>query len=430
MRECMEWLYFIVYLIVGFCAYLLTMNYVFQIPFCKGKRRWGICIGLFFMIHFPVAFLYDIDASTGVLFVTMGIASCVLLKEKISRILVLHLSVYFAYSTFAAVMITVLSYVCKASEQELLATNWIPLLMDSIPPAILLANRYLKKRNQNETEITLQSQQIVFMLVGAAGVYAVMGLMQILGRETEGDSFLAFTRVVVTLVCFLFLVLVFWQGVVVNRQNQMAERMRISALIDRMKEEYFQEITARDETMRKFRHDYRAHMIALKGYCEQGEQEEMSAYLNRLLETGAKQSMKNYVGDAGVNAVINHLAERAEQEGIRMTIEGICRRPARVDSFDLSCVFSNILTNAIEACERLESGAQKRIHLQLQEYNEVLVLHLSNAAPTGQAEGITWKEDKQNHGLGMGNVRRIVEKYEGRISVSDEDGVYTTDIVL
>ena len=42
----------------------------------------------------------------------------------------------------------------------------------------------------------------------------------------------------------------------------------------------------------------------------------------------------------------------------------------------------------------------------------------------------TTKEDASNHGIGLGNVRRIVEKYQGEMELICENGSMETDIIM
>ena len=42
----------------------------------------------------------------------------------------------------------------------------------------------------------------------------------------------------------------------------------------------------------------------------------------------------------------------------------------------------------------------------------------------------TTKEDTSNHGIGLGNVRRIVEKYQGEMDLLCKDGSMETDIIM
>lgn len=431
MSRVVDVLFMVTFLIIEFSTYLFTMRILFQVPFRKGKKKWITTVGILLLGHILLAIWKGVQISDGLLFLTLGAAFVILLEEHKRRVIALHLSIYLAYSSFAAIMVTFAAFASKMPEQELLNNNWVVLVIDSMPLCLFSLLHCIRKQKTRRLDFTLQVQQIVFMLTGLAGIYIVLGTLQIFEARVGKEPFVHYTKILITAVCFLFLILILWQAIVVNRQNQMAEKMRLNELFDQMKEEHFKEMLIQDETIRRFRHDFRAHMTAMKGYCEQGKQDDLIRYLDQLLKNGDMMTAKTYVGDAGVDAVINQLAERAKQENVKVTIEGGCKRPDRVTSFDFCCILSNILTNAIEACERMEENAAKWIHLQLQDYNQTVYICLQNTAPvTDGIEDNTWKKDKRNHGLGMGNVRRIVEKYVGKMTTTEKDGVYITEIIF
>lgn len=430
MREYEAVFFAIAFWVIEFYTYLITMNYLFQIPIRREKKRWVISVALMLITHLIATRVGGIEFSEWLLSLTMGISALVLLQERKRKILALYVFIYLAYSSFSAMMITFLAGVLHIQERDLMEINWVVLLIDCISPAIFTGLRLISAKKKDSAAFTLQIQQIVFMLIGVSGIYVVMGTVQMMGYHQGREVVPFFIRMVITAVCFLFLLLILWQGVVVNRQNQMAESMRLNELFDRMREEHFKEMQTQDEAMRRFRHDYRAHMLALKGYSERGEQYELSAYLDRLMAAGNVNTVRTYVGDAGVDAVINHLAERAQQENIQIQIDGSCRKPEHISSYELCCIFFNIMTNAIEACLRVKEEEQKWILLQMRDFNQSVYIRLENTAPQENTKANTWKNDKQNHGLGLGNVNKIIEKHEGKMSSAMENGVYTTEIVF
>ena len=42
----------------------------------------------------------------------------------------------------------------------------------------------------------------------------------------------------------------------------------------------------------------------------------------------------------------------------------------------------------------------------------------------------TWKRDKENHGLGLQSVRKIVDKYNGIITCEDKNTFYEVNLIM
>ncbi|MCD8068809.1 MAG: ATP-binding protein [Lachnospiraceae bacterium] len=90
---------------------------------------------------------------------------------------------------------------------------------------------------------------------------------------------------------------------------------------------------------------------------------------------------------------------------------------------DFCTVLGNLLDNAIEACEKLESGRFIRISIRRQEtFYDIRVVN------SASEELSSAKEDKDNvvgHGLGLRSVERIAHRYGGSLAVNREPGVFT-----
>ena len=100
-------------------------------------------------------------------------------------------------------------------------------------------------------------------------------------------------------------------------------------------------------------------------------------------------------------------------------------------SFDLNVVLGNLLDNAIDASVQTK---EKELKIMMKLDKGVLFLNICNSC-RGIAEGKrsileTTKSDKMNHGIGLKNVRRIVEKYHGDMEFLCENGSMKADIMI
>ena len=87
----------------------------------------------------------------------------------------------------------------------------------------------------------------------------------------------------------------------------------------------------------------------------------------------------------------------------------------------------------MEACERLPQDGDRFIELTLEARQDLLLLTCTNPAPpraVGEAKFFTAKSDPDSHGLGIPAMRRVAEKYDGVLEVSQAGGVFTLRSVL
>ena len=115
-----------------------------------------------------------------------------------------------------------------------------------------------------------------------------------------------------------------------------------------------------------------------------------------------------------------------------MTGVQTCALPIlRLRSFDLNVLLGNLLDNAIDASMQTE---EKKLNITIKLDKGVLFLYICNSCQriadgrSGFLE--TTKEDKTNHGIGLKNVRQIVEKYHGDLAFQYENNFMETDVMM
>ena len=88
-------------------------------------------------------------------------------------------------------------------------------------------------------------------------------------------------------------------------------------------------------------------------------------------------------------------------------------------------IISNLLNNAIEACEKIQED-KRIIEFKIAGYNSQIFISVRNSYDmesiiNQKQKFITTKEDKLNHGIGLENVSRTVKKYDGDMRISQEN---------
>ena len=118
---------------------------------------------------------------------------------------------------------------------------------------------------------------------------------------------------------------------------------------------------------------------------------------------------------------------------ISVQVETSIPEQLKVDDFDITVILGNLLDNAIEACGKLEKE-KKWIRISIKLVKNQLFIRMDNPY-TGQLRRqgdrlLTLKADGGSHGIGLENVRRIVEKYHGLMETDTEDQVFRTKVML
>ena len=229
----------------------------------------------------------------------------------------------------------------------------------------------------------------------------------------------------------------FWQRYRIlfsERQKHFMEEQQVKAMKMRLEEaENFY------GSIRKVRHEMKNHMTNIKGLAGAGEYGEIEDYIRRMDETMQELEYKYVTGNAVTDVIINDKWRRAEKAGIRFDAD--FRYGGEIPAFDLGIILNNLLDNAIEACEKLESG-KGFIRLMLKRKKQFLLLEVENSfdgtAPVQTDGGLILPTTKQStlpgiiteHGIGLENVRDVAERYFGGVSIKVKGEVFHVTVML
>ena len=229
----------------------------------------------------------------------------------------------------------------------------------------------------------------------------------------------------------------FWQKyriLLAERQKHFIEEQQVKAMKKRLEEaENFY------GSIRKVRHEMKNHMANIKGLAGAGEYGEIEDYVRRMDETMQELEYKYVTGNAVTDVIINDKCRRAEKAGIRFDAD--FRYGGEIPVFDMGIILNNLLDNAIEACEKLETG-KGFIHLSLKQKKQFLLLEVENsfdgAVPVQSGGGLALPTTKQSilpgiiaeHGIGLENVRDVAEKYFGGVNIKVKGDVFHVTVML
>jgi len=231
-------------------------------------------------------------------------------------------------------------------------------------------------------------------------------------------------------------VLVFW---LLDRLSAAGEAKLQAALSEREKEYYLAQLLQSQESeerARSVRHDIKNHWAALKGLAAKIDADEITDYLDTLFDGASDPETRCDTGNAAIDSVVNYKLKNAERDGIRLDLDLRVPRDLNVEAPDLAAILGNLLDNALEAVARVED---KRISLRIEYARKNLLIRIENTfdGEVVQARGRGAREKRllsrkpgDGHGLGLRNVRRALEKYDGHLEVAHEGGVFSARVLL
>lgn len=201
----------------------------------------------------------------------------------------------------------------------------------------------------------------------------------------------------------------------------------------RLSKQHYETLLKNTQEIRSLRHDMQSHVNALSYFSKEKDWDKLQAYIEEVNENA--QKVRPYtvnVNHGFINAILEDSLSKEPE--IAFSCDGKIPADIQVEDFDLCTIFSNLIRNAVEACNRLPKGAKKWIHLDLYMLQDNLYIRMENPVMSEvnvqKLEGNTSKEDKKNHGFGIYNLKNAVEKYQGEVSFDCKNQKFIAEIIL
>lgn len=186
------------------------------------------------------------------------------------------------------------------------------------------------------------------------------------------------------------------------------------------------------EQQRRLLHDYKNQLNCIQGFLDCGKTAEASEYITRMTGNLRAQFGDLNTNHTVVNIILNQKYQTARKKGIGMTFAINDLSELTMQEEDLVSLLTNLLDNAIEACERLDdenASDHKTIQFKMVIEEDQLILSVRN--PVNKPVQIknntvvTSKRDSLYHGIGLSNVDTVVKKYHGTSVLTCEDGWFS-----
>lgn len=187
----------------------------------------------------------------------------------------------------------------------------------------------------------------------------------------------------------------------------------------------------KDAELKKFRHDYNAHIQALQRLSEQGELQKLRDYVTNMQEMKRAFdaiNTNNVIGDA----IINQFYEKGLNENIEVSVIGNFPDVMPISETDLCILLSNTVKNAYEATQKCDEC--RKVSIEIGVYQQKVLLTIKNPVIKEPIirDGLieTSKTDTENHGIGLKNVVDVIEENNAHFEMNYQNGFVKTEMLL
>ncbi len=214
------------------------------------------------------------------------------------------------------------------------------------------------------------------------------------------------------------------------------DRQLKAAIAEQERTYYYNQCLLMQESaddVRNFKHDMNNHLFLLQKFMNDGKFKEVKAYINELVrEHQELKTLYSATGNVAIDSILNYKLGNVSNSNVHVDVQANVPTELAVEIVDLSIILTNLLDNALTAIANVNGDCQLSVRISYQK--GMLLIHVSNSYNGNvQYENgvlVTTKEEKEEHGRGLHNIRTAAEKYQGTLYLKHDADTFTAEVIL
>lgn len=421
----------IIYILILF-NYLKLVNIIYSE---KLQKKWPVFVG----ILVPIVIIYifpDINDAGKMVMVYLGsvLAFFLMISGKFKERIGKTLEMFFVSECLEGITLTVL----ELSGLMILWGNaevYLGYLIEYIILAIVLfLIDLLKQKNRIQWQRLWNglTKRLYYWIV----IMAISMLITVSGlnfaKEYVGNSKFAVVATGFCVVSYIGVGILSIFVFYIKRMNERMEQMLQREVLSRdMQQYYYEELLAKEEDTRRYRHDMVNHLMCINSLAKEQKCEELTNYIQHMQDMMNQIQKKTYsVGNQILDIITNYYLNMLNSK-INIKVAGYANDELKIDSSVLCTIYANLLNNAVEELKKVSEGYLYIDFLQGDEYFQIKIVNsISIESQKKEHILLTEKEDKKNHGLGLKNVQKTVDDNAGKLFINFDKEKFEVTVVL
>lgn len=318
-----------------------------------------------------------------------------------------------------------------------LSDNWRQIILTVITLFVIYVVSRIIEKHKNIASWIKEIPTVYFLLAYFCGASTngISACIRYVAPEVSRP-----VRVILSVLNFVVSMFLYTVGIgfaVANMwRKQYKEESRLKDKYIKKIKEYYQSLEEHIKGIQRIRHDMNSHFNILDKYAESGDSDMLKSYLSEIKEQSHCENLSIVnVGNSIVSAVLTEAMRTVDsKERISLVCDGALPEKLLISDYDLCTIFSNLMSNSIEACRRL-TESERRIYIEFSINGNSLCITFRNPIEWEVDEehfngGYTSKSDKLRHGYGVENIKKAVGCYDSDIKIYVKDGMFVTKIAF
>ncbi|CEN21860.1 ATP-binding protein [Paraclostridium sordellii] len=228
----------------------------------------------------------------------------------------------------------------------------------------------------------------------------------------------------------IIIILLFRKTIKENKLNSQNELMQ-----NKLDMQYAHYLSIQESHMKvkKLYHDINNHICCIDNL--KNNNKEVNEYVNNLKDEIKEFKSIYNTGNMILDIIINEKSTLCTKKGIKFICDINFSKVNFIRPIDVSSIFTNILDNAIEACDKIhDENINKYIMIKGTIIKSFFILKCENSKVNSitinKNRLLTDKMDKFMHGIGTQSVKSSLQKYNGELLFEDKKDKFILTIYI
>ncbi|QYE97996.1 sensor histidine kinase [Paraclostridium sordellii] len=198
-----------------------------------------------------------------------------------------------------------------------------------------------------------------------------------------------------------------------------------------MQYNYYLNLQETQNKVKRLYHDMSNHIMCIKTMSS--EQEDLNNYIDGISKNLNEFKEIYNTGNMILDIILNEKKAKCNENNISFSCDINFSKCSFIEMTDVCSIFSNILDNAIEACNKVNNN-ERYIKIRGTVVKSYYVIRCENSkmnkVKIKNNKIITSKKDKFIHGIGLKSVKSSLKKYDGELEIEDFESEFLLQIYI
>lgn len=249
---------------------------------------------------------------------------------------------------------------------------------------------------------------------------------------------LSISKIILVIGCFMLLfanVFVFYLFEKLSYTMFESSELKLLNMKQKMEGSHYEILESVNQEHRQYLHDIQRYLKTIALLADKRQYEDILRIIKDMNVTLQNIDEKIYCNHSILNAILSERNSEAKKLGI---IFEVFIEPnlniGFVKDFDLIAIVGNLVDNAIEAASYCGNHKYININMFAAPEGNFIIMRIENnfvLKPKKLGEAfLTTKENQKNHGIGITNVKKLAEKYNGFLFLGTNENIFTATLSL